>query len=1116
VLEFRILGPVEVVDGDRSVALGAPKQRAVLALLLLHRGEVVLRDRVIDELWGEQVPASAAKSVQVYVSNLRKALGDGLVVTRGGGYVLETGPVQVDCDRFESLVGEGRAALERGNPREARARLAEALALWRGPALQDFSYEPFAHSEIARLEEARLAALEDRIEADLALGRHAALVSELEALVLEHPLRERLYGQLMLALYRSGRQADALERYQQARRKLIDELGIEPGPALKDLEQAILAQDPSLAGPKRAAPAPARRARPGGPLIAAGGAVLLAAIVLLALALTGGTSRLQVAPNSIAAIDPRSNSVVGAVAVGTTPGAITFGSGSLWVANQDDLTVSRVNPRTLSVQPPIRIGDPPTGIAAGAGQIWVGASDLNPLSTTVSVSRIDPQFNDAVPVVRPSNVIGGGPEAVAAQGDQVWAAPSTGLLTRLDGSTGRVVARVDPNASPTAIAIGDGAVWVTDNQADSVTRVDTTGLPTAIAVGNGPAGIAVGERGVWVADSLDNALVRIDPTTRAVTTTIAVGQSPVGVAIGAGSVWVANSGDGTVSRIDPSANKVIARIPVGGSPQALTVADGRVWVTVDALPIAAGATTRSGTLRIDWPTGPGSLDPALANDGQSLQLLQATCAKLLNYPDKPQPAGSRPEPEVAQSLPERSPDGTTYTFKIRPGFRFSPPSNEPVTAQTFKYSLERAFNPAMKGPWVQDFGDIAGMSAYEAGHAPHISGIVAQGDTLRIHLTAPRPDLPARLAEQPTCAVPSDTPVDPTGVRLIPMAGPYFVRSFTPSEGVVLVRNPNYHGGRPRDFERIDVAIGMSTGRALAAVGAGTADYTSLATGASPNSGLSASLAAEALQLEDRYGPGSAAAARGRQRYFVSPVMQLDYFVLNTHRPLFSDVRLRQAVNYAIDRRALAQLGDGFQPLPEQPTDHYLPPGMPGYRNVHVYPLTSYPVKARQLASGNGRTAVLYTCNVSPCPEQAQIVKTDLAAIGLQVHVKTLPLSALFASLTTPGEPFDLAWVGWITDFPDPYGMLNAVLENSSVIEPTFNDPFYARKLAATAGLSGPERYLAYGNLDLDLARNGAPLVAFGNLSIHDFFAARIGCQAFGFYGMDLGALCLRRTPHRT
>src|SRR5450755_4504521 len=178
-LDFRILGPFQVLDGDRLLALGGHKQRVVLAVLLLRRGEVVSRDRLIDELWGERAPASAVKTVQTYVSNLRKALGDGLLLTRGHGYLLQVVPGQVDVDRVEALVREGRDALETGDPRRASERLQEALALWRDPALVDFAYEPFAQAEIARLKEERVAALEDRIDADLALGRHTVLVGEL-------------------------------------------------------------------------------------------------------------------------------------------------------------------------------------------------------------------------------------------------------------------------------------------------------------------------------------------------------------------------------------------------------------------------------------------------------------------------------------------------------------------------------------------------------------------------------------------------------------------------------------------------------------------------------------------------------------------------------------------------------------------------------------------------------------------------------------------------------------------------------------------------------------------------------------------------------------------------
>jgi DNA-binding SARP family transcriptional activator len=201
----------------------------VLAILLLHRGEVVSADRIVDELWGERPPGRATKTVQVYVSRLRKALGDGVLVTRGGGYVLELNGESVDADRFSRLAGQGRRALDDGDPEGAREKLTAALDLWRGPPLADLAYEPFAQNEVARLEELRLVAVENRADADLALGRHAELVPELEALVREHPTRERLREELMLALYRSGRQVEALESYRDARRALDQELGLEPG-----------------------------------------------------------------------------------------------------------------------------------------------------------------------------------------------------------------------------------------------------------------------------------------------------------------------------------------------------------------------------------------------------------------------------------------------------------------------------------------------------------------------------------------------------------------------------------------------------------------------------------------------------------------------------------------------------------------------------------------------------------------------------------------------------------------------------------------------------------------------------------------------------------------------
>src|SRR4051812_8624850 len=261
-MDFRLLGPLEAGADAAPLRLGGRKPRALLACLLLDANHTVSVEQLIDELWGERPPDTATKMVQIYVSQLRKVLPDGMLRTRPGGYALQVEADAIDLNRFEALRAGGRAALLRGDPTAAGERLREALEVWRGPALAEFT-EPFAIAQRVRLDELRLGCLEDRIDADLVLGRHADVVPELELQIARHPLRERLRTQLMLALYRCGRQADALATYQAYRRTLDEELGIDPSARLRELEGAILAHDPALLLPRAApAPAPVPRAAP--------------------------------------------------------------------------------------------------------------------------------------------------------------------------------------------------------------------------------------------------------------------------------------------------------------------------------------------------------------------------------------------------------------------------------------------------------------------------------------------------------------------------------------------------------------------------------------------------------------------------------------------------------------------------------------------------------------------------------------------------------------------------------------------------------------------------------------------------------------------------------------
>jgi DNA-binding SARP family transcriptional activator len=640
VVEFRILGPFEVVEHDQPLVLGGHKQRALLVALLLHRGEAVSIDRLIDELWGERPPATAGKTLQVYVSNLRKALGDGLLVTRGHGYLLQSAPGQLDLDRFEALVGEGRQALGQGDARRASDRLRDALALWRGPPLADLAFERFAQSEIVRLGEERLAALEDRIDADLALGRHTVLVGELDALVREHPLRERLHAQLMLALYRSGRQADALERYQDVRRVLIDQLGIEPGPGLKELEQAILAQDPSLQPARHASVATVVARRRGLTVFMVGAALLLVAAIAAAL-LNGGKARAlaSLQPNSLGLIDPATGHLLASVSIAGTPARVQVDGRQVWVTSDEARTASLVDAGTSSILRVIQIGEFPSDFAVGAGAVWV-IDRVRGRLVKISRDYATVVGSAAVRSAETSSTTEDrydlDPWSIAAGAGGVWITDGSTLLRRADPSSGKIVHRYNVRVPLNGVAVGEGAVWAISGSSASVLRIDPgTGRITArisIVATRGdespyPIAITTGLGSVWVLNGTAASVTRIDPVQAGVMTTIPIGieRVPRQLAVGAGAAWIAD-GDGTLARIDAGTNALTTKA-VAPSLYDVAVGARGVWVT-------SGAASTAGSFAASTPAG-----------AQAQALPNSQCSPIYSAP------GARPRQLIVSDLP---------------------------------------------------------------------------------------------------------------------------------------------------------------------------------------------------------------------------------------------------------------------------------------------------------------------------------------------------------------------------------------------------------------------------------------------------------------------------------
>jgi DNA-binding SARP family transcriptional activator/ABC-type oligopeptide transport system substrate-binding subunit len=1166
-LEFRILGPLQALDGNERLPLGGAKQRSTLAMLLLARNHVVSRDRLIDGLWGASPPPSAGPSLETYISRLRRVLPDDghgdRFVTQAPGYRLRVEAGELDLERFETLLEQARAARAAEEPEAAASALRQALSLFRGAPLEDVVRAPFAEAEIGRLEELRLGALEQRLEADLAVGRHGEVLGELESLAAHHPFREVLWGQLMLALYRAGRQGEALLAFDRARRTLAEELGADPGPSLKKLHRQILQQDPSLehaasrsavatatarapgrparradeadrapAGPKLPSTAPPptpsvagearprRRSRPGprAVAVALGLGIVVATLAILVPRLVGEDAANATYTAGTVLIDLESGEKIASIPRSRLPVAAypIFAGGHFWVNNWSPSAYVEIHPKSgvilKEITPPARVpnvGKDPSSVTPFAVQgntLWVNSED--------DLVRMDIELGREVDRFELDELDKGVgvAEGVAVGGNSVWVSRSVGRgqILRLDPETGRPE-HVWDNVTPYLnLAYREGALWVADER--GIARIDArTNLLTAVTgihgnCGGGGGGcVAAGGGSGWTSHESKGAVYKVDRDGHiAATYTIGVGARFLSVSDGV--LWVANFDAGTVTGIDAVTGKLTTTYRFGHPVGPMAAGDGVLLASLEpGRPIEERIAALPGKVATFF-AHPGELgdEPALNTDPGGYQIEFATCAKLLNYPDKPPPEGWNLQPEIAASMPTLSPDGRTYRFTVRPGYRFSPPSNEPLTAETFRYSIERALSPKLADnpaglvpPGPQFIDDIKGERAFRAGRAKHIFGLRAAGSTLSITLTRPSSDFLHRLALPYFCPVPTGTAFvagaprqrRTSGEGYDVSAGPYYVADFNGEGYFNLRRNPNYPGPRPHAFDAIAIREKGDASAALDRIETDRSDgITSMFDPALEPGGL----------IDRRWGAHSPAAPDD-QRYFLIPESATRFIAFNARRGVFADRRVRRAAALALERGALAAAWGAL------PTDQLLPTTFPGYRNRELYSLSPSIAKARAVMKRRGGGAVMaIPSGCDQCTEAAHVVRRNLAAIGLDVTIRKV--DDLRAALGS-GAIFDLVDLQTGLPYPDSASFLAHMVDE---VPPGWIPAGLQDQVKTISAMSGDDRQAAAAALADRLATVEVWVTAYGIPQTAQFIGPRIGCRTFSpfAYGLNLAAMC--------
>lgn len=691
---------------------------------------------------------------------------------------------------------------------------------------------------------------------------------------------------------------------------------------------------------------------------------------------------------------------------------------------------------------------------------------------------------------------------VAVGGGSVWLArPDVPEIVRLDATTGEVQARLDIEAW--GVTFGSGGLWYWREgwigRIDAVTN-EPTFEPIHLSSDTWLGNIYIGGGDAWTSSSSTGRVWRVDRSGRQ--TSFALEPGIGEMASTDRTMWVTNAETGALTGIDLVTGEQDQVIDTGHATLAVAAGEDEIMVAVgptvdEAIADLDGSVLTIATSGMPWRDP--SPDPALNWSSEVRQALYLTCVGLLNYADKPAPEGWKLEPEVAAGMPTVSPDGRTYTFTIRPGFMFSPPSNEPVTAETFRATLERALSPAFYDdtPGIQLYGDIVGAEEYHAGTIDHVTGLVASKDQLTITLEAPAPDFLHRLALSFACSVPAGTPALRSGLDPDPPisgAGPYYLADTIRKRLVVFLKNPNYHGSRPRPFDAIAIKMDVAPASAISQVQSGKLDAAMLP-GGDPISGAGSTIAAE-------WGPGSPNAAQGDQRWFGGPRLGVDYIALNATRPAFRDPDVRRAVSLALDRTAISAI------WVNAPTAELLAPSVPGSAGPDA-PVPSPDLEAAR-ALMNGRTFEVTMMGVptewgcGACREFEVAVTGQLKAIGISVtvrHSDDFPGDAL-----DPGSDIDMLQLGTGTDWPDPVSLIGGLHDNPWLGEANLEELNRLEALSGQARLDGAVA-LAHRLVD-----EQAIVLPTDYLVYPFFMSERIGCgfvqPAIG--AVDLLSLCIR------